>query len=114
MEQVEVNAQPWTETYIVPELFHNYFVVGPKCSPIDMEDMVSTQVDIEDDIDIFDIIVDEELENIDYLSAMDIGVYDDDCEEDDIFLKDQKYTYLQATEAIDFMRYYMTDNAFPI
>ena len=41
---------------------------------------------------------------------MDIGVYDDYCEEEDISLKVQKYTHLEAMEAIDVMRSYMTKN----
>ena len=43
-----------------------------------MEDMVSTWVNIEDDREIVDAIFDEDLENIDDVSAIDIDVYDDD------------------------------------
>ena len=46
--------------------------------------MVSTRIKIEDDRDIFYAIVDEELENIDDVSEMDIDVYDDYCEQEDI------------------------------
>ena len=46
-------------------------------------------VKIEDGRYIVDAIVDEELENIDDVSAMDIDVYDDDGEEEDVSLKDQ-------------------------
>ena len=46
--------------------------------------MVSRWVNIEDDREIFYSIVDEELENIGDVSAMDIDVYDDDCEEEDV------------------------------
>ena len=111
MSQVKVKAHPSTDTYIVPSLFHSSFVVEPKCSPKDMEDMVSTGVNIEDDREIVDAMVGEELENIDDVSAMDIDVCDDDCEEEDISLKDQKYTHLEATEAMDIMIYYMAENA---
>ena len=45
---------------------------------------------------------------------MDIGVYDDYCEEEDISLKVQKYTHLEAMEAINVMRSYMTKNDWPI
>ena len=79
-----------------------------------MEDMVITWVNTEDDRDIVDAIVDEELENIDDVSAMDIDVYDEDCKEEDISLKDQKYTHLEAMEAMDVMRSYTTENVFPL
>ena len=45
----------------------------------DMEDMVNTWVNIEDDREIVGAFVDEELENIDDVSEMDIDVYDDVC-----------------------------------
>ena len=61
-----------------------------------MEDVVSTWVEIEYDREIVNAIVDEELENIDDVSAMNIDVYDDDYEEEDISLKDQKCTHLDA------------------
>ena len=48
------------------------------------------------------------------MSAMDIDVYDDDCEEEDISLKDQEYTHIESMEAMDVMRSYMTANAFPL
>ena len=108
MAQVKVKSHPQTDTSIVLAVFFCYFVVDPKFSPKDMEYMVSKWVNIEDDMDIFDSIADGELENLDGVSAIDIGVYDDDCEEDDILLKDQKYTHLQSVEAMDVMKYYMT------
>ena len=43
---------------------------------------VSTWVNIEDRGETVDSIFDEELENIDDVSAMDIDVYDDGCEEE--------------------------------
>ena len=43
-----------------------------------------------------------------------IDVYDDDCEEEDISLKDKKYTHLETMEAIYVMRSYMTSNYFPL
>ena len=46
--------------------------------------MVSTWVNIDDDREIVDAIVDEYLENIDYVSAIDIDFYADDGEEEDI------------------------------
>ena len=46
------------------------------------------------------------------VSAMDIDVYDDDCEEEDISLKYQKYAHLEAMEAMDVMVYYMKENSF--
>ena len=84
MEQVKVKPHPSTDTSIVPAVFNSYFVVYPKCSPKDMEDMVITWVKIEDDREIVDGIFDGDLEIIDYVSAMDIDVYDEDCEEEDI------------------------------
>ena len=45
---------------------------------------------------------------------MDIDVYDDYIEEEDISLKDQKYTHLEAMGALDIMRSYMTANTFPL
>ena len=79
-----------------------------------MEDMVSTRIKIEDDRDIFYAIVDEELENLDDVSAMDIDVYDDYCEEKDISLKDQKYIHIEVMEVKGFMRYCIIENAFPL
>ena len=52
------------------------------------------------------------MENIDDVSAMDIDVYDDDCEEKDISLKYQNCIYLKAMKAMDVMRSYTTENAF--
>ena len=69
---MKVKAHPYTYTSILPALFHSSFVVDPKCSPKDMEYMLSTWVDIEDDREILDSIVDEELENLDIFSAMDL------------------------------------------
>ena len=69
-----------TDTSIVPALFHSSFVVHPKCSPKEMEDMVSKWVNIKDDREIFDTIVDEELKNIDDVSSMNIDAYGDDYE----------------------------------
>ena len=65
-------------------------------------------------MEIVDNISDEELENIEKVSSMDIDDYDDDCEEKDISLKDQNYTHLEAMEFMDVMRSYMTENAFPL
>ena len=48
------------------------------------------------------------------MSAMDIDVYDGDCEEEDISLKGGKYIHIQAMNEMDVMRYYTTENAFPI
>ena len=62
MAQVKVKSHPSTDNSIVPELFYSYFVVDTTFSPKDMEDMVKTWVNIEDDRDIVDVIVDEELE----------------------------------------------------
>ena len=76
--------------------------------------MVSTWVIIEDDRDIVDAIVDEKLENPDDVSAMNIDVYDDDFEKEDISLNDQNYTHLEAMESMDVMRSYMTANYFPL
>ena len=76
--------------------------------------MVSTRIKIEDDRDIFYAIVDEELENLDDVSAMDIDVYDDYCEEKDISLKDQKYIHIEVMEVKGFMRYCITANDFPL
>ena len=49
MAKVKVKAYPSTDTSIVPALFHSSFVADTKCSPKDMEDMVSTWVNIEYD-----------------------------------------------------------------
>ena len=87
MKQLRVKSHPSTNTSIVQELFHSSFAFYPKCSPKDMDDMVSTRFNIEDDREIFDAIVDEELENIDDVSEIDIDVYDDYCEEEDTSLK---------------------------
>ena len=114
MSQVKAKAHPLNDTFIVTAVFHSSFVVDPTFSTKDMEDMVSTWVNIEDDRDIVDAIVDEQLENIDDVSEINIDVYDDDCEEVYISLKDQKYTHLDTMEAMDVMRYYMTENAFPL
>ena len=76
--------------------------------------MVSTWVNIEDDREIVGDIVHKEWENIYDVSAMDIDVYDDYIEEEDISLKDQKYTHLEAMGALDIMRSYMTANTFPL
>ena len=72
-----------------------------------MDDMVSTWFIIEDDNEIADDIIDEELENLDDVSAIDNDFYDDDGKEYDISLKDQKYTHIEAMESIYVMRYYM-------
>ena len=61
MVQVKLKENPSTETSIVPAVFHSSFVFDPKFSSKDMEDTVSTWVNIEDDRDIVDAIVDEEL-----------------------------------------------------
>ena len=58
MAQVKVKTHPWNDTYIAPEVINSYFVVDPKCSTKDMEDMVSTWVIIEDDRDSVDAIFD--------------------------------------------------------
>ena len=42
MVQVNVEVHPSTDTSIVPAVFHSSFVVDPKCSTKDVEDMVST------------------------------------------------------------------------
>ena len=76
--------------------------------------MVILWVNIEDDKYIVYYIGDEELENIDDLSAMDIYAYETDYEEEDISLKEQKYTHLEAMEEMYFMIYYMMENAFPL
>ena len=60
--QVKVKAHPSTETFIVPAVFKISFVVDPKFSPKDMEDMVSTWFNIEDDREIVNAIIDEELD----------------------------------------------------
>ena len=65
-----------TDTSIVTALFNSSFVVDPKCSPKDTEDMVITWVNIEDYGEIVDAIVDEDLENLDDVSTTDIDVYD--------------------------------------
>ena len=70
-----------------------------------MENTVGTWVNIEYNRESVDAIFDKKLENIDDVSAMVIDVYDDDCEEEDISLKGKKYTYLEAMEAMDVMRY---------
>ena len=76
---MKVKSHPFTETYVEPAVFHSSFVVDSKCSHKDMEDMVSTWVNTEDDREIVDVFVDEEFEKINYVSAMDIYVYGDDC-----------------------------------
>ena len=53
------------------------------------------------------------MENIDDVSEIYIGFYDDDCEEEDISFKDQNYTHLEAMEEMDVMRYYMTEISLP-
>ena len=70
-----------------------------------MEDIVSTWVIIEDYREIVDTIFDEELKNIYDVSEMDIDVYDDDCKEECISLKEKHYTHLESMEAMDVMRY---------
>ena len=114
MAQVKVKTYPLTDTSIVPAVFYSSFLVDPEYSPKDTEDMVSTWVNIEDDREIVDAIVVEELKNHDDVSAMDIDVYNDDFEVEDISSKDKNYTHLEAMEAMDGMRSYMTENAFPL
>ena len=77
-----------------------------------MEDMVITWFNIEDNNEIADEIIDEELENLDDVSAIDIDFYDDDGKEYDISLKDQKYTHIKAMEEMYVMRSYMTQMFF--
>ena len=60
-------------------MFHSSPIVDPKFYPQNMEDMVSTWVNIEYDREIVDSIVDEELENLDDVLEMDIDVFDDYC-----------------------------------
>ena len=59
MVQVKVKSHPSTDTSIVPAVFQSSFVVDPKCSPKNMDDMVSTWVNIEYYREIVDAIVDE-------------------------------------------------------
>ena len=87
MAQVKVKEHSRTETSLVPKVFHSYFVVDPKCSPKYMENMLSIWVNIWDERESVDAIFDEYLENIDDVSAIDIDVYYDDCEKEDISLK---------------------------
>ena len=100
MSQVKVKSHPSTDTYIVPAVFQSSFVVDPKCSSKEMEVMVSTWVDIEGVTEIVDALVDEELENIDDVSEIDIDVYYYNFEKEDISLTDQKYTDIEDVEAI--------------
>ena len=114
MTQVKIKEHPSTDICIATTLFNSYFVFDSECSLKDIEDMVSTWVNIVYDREIVDAIVDEELENLDDVSAIDIDVYDDYCEEEYISLKDQKYTHLEAMESMDVMRSYMKAYYFPI
>ena len=59
MVQVKVKSHPSTDTSIVPAVFQSSFVVDPKFSPKNMDDMVSTWVNIEYYREIVDAIVDE-------------------------------------------------------
>ena len=61
MSHVKVKSHPSTDTFIVTAVFHSYFVVDPIFSPKDMEDMISTWVNIEGDREIADAIVYEKL-----------------------------------------------------
>ena len=81
MKHMKVKSHTLTEIFILPAVFQSYFVVDPKCSPKDMEDMLSIWVNIWDERESVDAIFDEYLENIDDVSGMNIDIYDDDCEE---------------------------------
>ena len=69
--------------------------------------MISSWVIIEDDRDVVDAIFDKELENIYDMSEIYIEVYYYYCEKEDISLKDQKYTHIEAMKAMDMMRFFM-------
>ena len=90
MTQVKIKEHPSTDICIATTLFNSYFVFDSECSLKDIEDMVSTWVNIVYDREIVDAIVDEELENLDRVSVKDFDVYYDDCKEEDIWL----YTYI--------------------
>ena len=118
MEKVKLKGYPSNDISIAPTVFHSSFEVDPKFPPKDMNNMVNTWINIEDDREIVDSIVDsivdEELENFDDFSAINSDVYDDDCEEEGISIKDQMYKHIEALEEMDVIISYMPVNAFPI
>ena len=76
MAQVKVKAHPLTDTSIVPEVFYSSFVVEPQMFTQRHGVYGEFMVNIEDYMQPVDDIDDEELENLDDVSAMDIDVYE--------------------------------------
>ena len=57
MVKVKVKSHTSTDISSAPAVFYSSFVVDPKCSPKDMEVMISTWVNIEGDKDMCDALV---------------------------------------------------------